>query len=510
MTGTATHIFVLVPFGGEIRTRNLTRFAIRDGYDDYIAGSGAGDTRSHLIDLYPRAQRGVKGASSTTMPLNMSSGQAPGPTAESCDGTHPLDWRHGELAAMVALEVAGSLHRSETLERSGAANTVRPVPPGISGRSGVLPATSALIQWQGRTVRDEVESSVSWDWLGTSFTITVGYPAPTYLSATFDLSALPNATHARLSVAVSSGGPNNGYVIPHTQVSLHPQQSGLPVLLAGGLWSAGATVHVTSNVSPDYMGGPIRLLSLESDGTFEPTVGPRVNRTILIIGDSITAASNLNRQSGDPTFGIPAQGTCADSGLYSDYSLSYMAQLCRAFDAQCTTVAVGGKGMLMNCCDKGATMPDYFSMEQKSDGKPTYNFPVADAPDAVIINLGTNGNRPTIRYLPLQLCSRHFDFKILSNSKSCVCSDWSGCTKYSADKCGPEFQSAFTEQYISFMRNITLRWPQKSIKFFAGVGPIIDEYGASVGQAVAQAVAIGINATVVDMRACPADQPPKS
>ena len=163
-------------------------------------------------------------------------------------------------------------------------------PAGVPGRSGFLPATSPLIRWQGGTVRDEASSSVSWDWLGTTFSVTTCYPAPTYLVGTFDLSKLPNATHARLSVAVSSGGPNAGYVIPHAEVSLHPRQSGLPVLLAGGLWAAGATVHVTSNVPPDYMGGPIRLLSLESDGTFEPTAPPPANRTILFIGDSITVS----------------------------------------------------------------------------------------------------------------------------------------------------------------------------------------------------------------------------
>ena len=380
------------------------------------------------------------------------------------------------LLPAAVLATTARVHRSETPESTAAGAITTMAAPSTS-RSGLVPATSPLIRWQGRTVRDEAASSVSWDWLGTTFSATVAYPAPTYLSATFDLSRLPNATHARLSVSVSSGGPNRGYVIPHTQVSLHPRQSGVPVLLAAGLWSAGATVHVTSNVPPDYMGGPIRLLSLESDGTFVPTTPPLVNRTILIIGDSITAASNLNRQHGDPAFGIPAQGTCADGGLYSDYSLSYMAQLCRAFDARCTTVAVGGKGMLMNCCDTGPTMPDYFGMTQKSDDKPTYSFPPGDAPDAVVINLGTN--------------------------------DWSGCQKFSEDKCGPKFQSAFAEQYTSFMRNITRWWPQTPIKFFAGVGPIIDGYGAAVEKAVAQAVTGGINATMVDMRACPAYQPPK-
>jgi hypothetical protein len=53
-----------------------------------------------LIDLYPRAKRGLMGATSPNDPS--SSGQPAGPTAESCDGTHPLAQRHAQLGAMVA------------------------------------------------------------------------------------------------------------------------------------------------------------------------------------------------------------------------------------------------------------------------------------------------------------------------------------------------------------------------------------------------------------------------
>ena len=37
------------------------------------------------------------------------SGQPPGPTASSCDGTHPLAHRHARLGAMVAAEVSARL-----------------------------------------------------------------------------------------------------------------------------------------------------------------------------------------------------------------------------------------------------------------------------------------------------------------------------------------------------------------------------------------------------------------
>jgi hypothetical protein len=121
-TSPTTDIVVLVPFGGEMRTENLTRFAIRDGFHDYIgmsthpqqqAAEAAGqeeegrraghDSHALLIDLYPRAKRGLMGASSAA-DAGGASGQPAGPTAESCDGTHPLGWRHAQLGAMVAAE----------------------------------------------------------------------------------------------------------------------------------------------------------------------------------------------------------------------------------------------------------------------------------------------------------------------------------------------------------------------------------------------------------------------
>lgn len=110
------------------------------------------------------------------------------------------------------------------------------------------------------------------------------------------------------------------------------------------------------------MGQSATLISLSTDGTFvTPQIQPTVaTRRIEFVGDSITAATNLRRPAGDPAFGIPQAPTCGDSGLYSDYPLSYMAQLCQAFGANCSTIAWGGKGMFKNCCDQSTTMPEYF------------------------------------------------------------------------------------------------------------------------------------------------------
>lgn len=89
--GGNTTIFIVVPFGGEMRTANVTRLAVRAGYAAYMASAaGCGDPCTFLLDLYPRAQRGLQGFGR--------------PTFESCEGTHPLAARHGQLGAMVAVE----------------------------------------------------------------------------------------------------------------------------------------------------------------------------------------------------------------------------------------------------------------------------------------------------------------------------------------------------------------------------------------------------------------------
>ena len=123
-TSPSTTVVVLQPFGGEMRTKNLTRFAIKAGFDAYqlahqrVSG-GNNDEHTILVDLYPRARLGLMGADpSANCTGSFCSGQAPGPTANSCDGTHPLAHRHARLGAMVAVEVTKELAKIESKSKS--------------------------------------------------------------------------------------------------------------------------------------------------------------------------------------------------------------------------------------------------------------------------------------------------------------------------------------------------------------------------------------------------------
>jgi len=94
--GRTAGVLLAVPFGGEMRDRNATRDAVLEGFAAYRATpGGAADACTIALDLYPAAQRGLQG-------LGV-------PTAESCDGTHPLAQRHAQLGAMLAAAATAAL-----------------------------------------------------------------------------------------------------------------------------------------------------------------------------------------------------------------------------------------------------------------------------------------------------------------------------------------------------------------------------------------------------------------
>jgi hypothetical protein len=129
------------------------------------------------------------------------------------------------------------------------------------------------------------------------------------------------------------------------------------------------------------------------------------------------------------------------SGIMDDYPLTYQAQLCQAFGANCSTIAYGGKGMFKNCCDHGTTMPEFFQQRLTSEPARNYSF-AADGfvPDAVVIALGTN--------------------------------DFSHCRQA---PCTAEFLAGFVQTYIQFMANVTRWYKKPDIVFFLRCRPNHDQ-----------------------------------
>lgn len=128
--------------------------------------------------------------------------------------------------------------------------------------------------------------------------------------------------------------------------------------------------RVTIVRESEALAGEHQLLGFElvPGGELLATPEPPARRRIEIIGDSITCG-----------YGILGRGAdCSFSFATERASLAYGARLGRALDADVTTVCWSGRGVYRNYDEPDApTMPQLWT-------------PARVAPDAVVVNLGTN------------------------------------------------------------------------------------------------------------------------
>lgn len=147
--------------------------------------------------------------------------------------------------------------------------------------------------------------------------------------------------------------------------------------------SASGGILLVLNDPPQYFQGPGEsavVLSLTSDGDFIPATPPATPARVLhVLGDSITASTNIRG-------GVPH---CADGGFQADYSSSWAGILCPFYGASCSTIAVGGKGLVRNCCDNDQRLSEYYTTARFGDADGTWGFKDA-VPQGVLIYCGTN------------------------------------------------------------------------------------------------------------------------
>lgn len=207
-------------------------------------------------------------------------------------------------------------------------------------------------------------------------------------------------------------------------------------------------VDVLLSVAPQYFDSASTgavILTLTTDGAFNAAPAPPA-RTIHILGDSITAATNIHG-------GV---ASCADEGFQCDYSASWGSLICELFGASCSTIAVGGKCIIPEC--GGTQMPDYYRKQRYIDAGATFAFNDT-APDAVIVFLGTNDGRV------------------------------------------PNMTAAYVTASLLFMGNVTQYYPGSHPTFFFLLGPMSPTLPAEgVAETLAQGAAAGfkmgfINAT---------------
>eukprot|EP01052_Picozoa_sp_SAG31_P031380 SAG31_NODE_3317_length_4424_cov_3.662197_5_plen_557_part_00 len=389
-------------------------------------------------------------------------GKPVGPRPELPVGTATI---LGRLAPQAARHGGSGMNALKTDDTVYAQSTIAAFSPGLA-------------EYQGRVAVGKAGypgDSVSWDWLGSQVSVTLNHSS--YLTLKLDTAQMGHKM-VRLR-CFASFGPTMGTatLYPLSEVAVLPTISEYAVGAwpgsTGGWKGSEKSTQVTVTIMNDQewaTGGVVTLLSLSSDGVFVPPVLPKTmaTRRLVFVGDSITAGTNLRRPIGDPAHGIPMAPPTPISGIMDDYPLTYQAQLCQAFGANCSTIAYGGKGMYKNCCDEGTTMPEYFQQRLTSEPLRDYAFGSDGfVPDAVVIALGTN--------------------------------DFAHCR----DKpCTSEFLAGYVKTYVQFMQNITRWYGNPEIEFFCGIGPIVVNYENSTRAAVQQAGALGLKATLVDMQAC--------
>jgi lysophospholipase L1-like esterase len=311
--------------------------------------------------------------------------------------------------------------------------------PYLTVSSNIMAASDSRVTWMSGRYTRESDGSVSFDWEGVSARV-----------------AMSGGSYVTMLVNSTEDGPtrfrtwqfNQDYFFPETTQWIVPGVQTIMLAVGEG------EVAIANNVAPQYYSsaqGRVYVVSFATDGVFTQASTPP--RAIEFVGDSITAATNVVN---------PAQIKCADGGYQSDWGISWSSQLCGKFDAQCSTIAVGGKGLVRNCCDNGELMPGYYQQTNyQPNGVFTYNFSNGFTPDAVVIYLGTND--------------------------------------YSAGG-SPTLDAAFTAGYLAFMQNITRWYKAPNITFFCTAGPMspVLPVNATLA-AVVQAKSMGLNAHYLDI-----------
>jgi lysophospholipase L1-like esterase len=150
--------------------------------------------------------------------------------------------------------------------------------------------------------------------------------------------------------------------------------------LAAGLDPAQAHEVVVTREA-EANAGIHELLGVElaPGGRFLPARDPRLR--IEVIGDSITCGYGV----------LGADAHCGFTYATERASEAYAARLGRALDADVTTVCWSGRGVVRNYDGSTTgTMPELFERTLPAAPPVTWTFATAHAPDAVVINLGTN------------------------------------------------------------------------------------------------------------------------
>lgn len=244
-----------------------------------------------------------------------------------------------------------------------------------------ISASSPLVLWSGRPSLPEADGAVLFDWASTAATVAVqGIGSSVTLLANMTSSPGP----ARVSVFV------NGYEAAVLMLSADASS----YLLAAAMPDEVNNVTVRYDFEPVYshadaahgLGPRFVGFSAGANGSFVPPTP--LARRIDIVGDSISAGSmydKLQAVNGPLSLNDGCHPWSPPTGM-SD-ATTWHGYLCRAFQANCTSVAWSGKGLVHNGgCGAGPLMPELYAKNFGTGPQP-WDFTRASRPDAVLIYL---------------------------------------------------------------------------------------------------------------------------
>lgn len=296
---------------------------------------------------------------------------------------------------------------------------------------------AGLATWQGR-VLDADPRNVSFSWEGVQARFSVSGATTLTLLATpgaFGVfhTLVDGALVTNFTVAASTG-PRN-FTLATVSRAAHDVV----------VWAATDPIVASWDTLPPWVHS---FHEFASDGALAP--GPaKPARRLTIIGDSITAGNQIDNV------------TCA-----ADHLGTYGARVCQAFDADCQTLAVSGKGIYANCCDKNATMTELSRRTIVSI--PEYWDDSRFVPDGVILALGTNDQ---------------------------------------GHNSGPAWVAGFVQTYADFLVNLTVAHGNNPLlPIICVVGPITHDYFPWVAAAIDKAAARGVSRAQIFNWTSPVDR----
>ncbi|HET8933492.1 MAG TPA: SGNH/GDSL hydrolase family protein [Polyangiales bacterium] len=219
------------------------------------------------------------------------------------------------------------------------------------------------VRWLGRVdARDPNAARFSWAGSGFAAVLkgtTLSVKLTSQSSSVFYQSVIDGEPHDRFEVETGD----------HT------------VTLATGLSDEAHTVEVYRDTEAD---GPISVFRGFEAGMLLGS--PRASgRFIEVIGDSISAGYG---SLGSERHGSNAGPGCGANASNSSWFHTYSAVAARALDAEVSTLARSGFGMVRGYGQNTSVMPPLFDDTLAGSNSPAWTF--EHKPQAVIINLGTN------------------------------------------------------------------------------------------------------------------------